>query len=74
MAGDEPAEAAGEPAAEGRRAEKEERRAQRSSAERDRRLGPRLFDRAVAAAVRDSSKRGSEEEEGRHRSGKRSRK
>lgn len=76
-AASEPAEAAaGEAAAEQRRAEKEERRKgkEQASGERDRRLGPRLFDRAVAAAVQDSGKRSSEEEETRHRSSKRSRK
>lgn len=81
-AASEPAEPAAEQAAveerradkEERRAEKEQRRAERASAERERRLGPRLFDRAMAAAVRDSGKRSGEEEEARHRSSKRSRK
>ena len=62
------------PAAAKEAAAAEERRSERRAGERERKLGPRLFDRAVAAAVRDSGKRGSEEDEARHRSSKRLRK
>lgn len=53
--------------------EKEEgRQGQHAAAERERKLGPRLFDRALQAAVRE--KRGGEDEAERQRSSKRSRK
>lgn len=63
------AAAAAAPTQQQRKAAEKEKKA---AAEREKKLGPRLFDRAVAAAVRD--KRSGEPEEPAHRSSKRSRK